>query len=538
MIRLNNEDFIKRAKLIHNKKYDYSKVIYVNRVEHVDIICPIHGTFKKKPTHHLRGQGCPRCSVERTANSQRKTLSQFVEESNKTHNNKYDYSKVNYINNRTKVQIICPLHGEFEQLPGNHLKGKGCKYCAPNKPMDTKIFIDKSKILFGDYYTYEKVLYVKSSEKVKITCQKHGDFDITPNNHLIKRQGCPRCNRVIDTTSFIEKSKKRFNKKFTYENTEYISMKNNCTINCEIHGDINVTPLYHLNSQFGCKKCSNSNSVSETELSDFLNENDVTHKIKDREILEGKELDIYIPKYNLAIELNGLYWHSSEFLDKNYHMNKTEKCLSKNINLIHIFEDEWVNKKDIIKSMIKHRLFLSEKKIFARKCEIKIVPKKEKRVFLNENHLQGDCPTTTDIGLYYKNNLISIMSFGRRGILKNKSIELIRFCNKLNTSVIGSFGRLLKFYIKQYKIDNIVSYCDRRWGEGDVYVKNGFKLVKNTVPNYFYIINKNRESRYKYQKHKLNIMGLGDCGTEEEIMNNNGYYRIYDSGNKKYELLI
>jgi len=536
MKKLSNDEFIIKSKKVHGNKYDYSIVDYVNGTSPITIICPIHGEFIKNGSHHLRGQGCPKCATNKTSNKQRKTKGDFVKESKLIHGDKYDYSKVKYVNYNTKVTITCQTHGDFNQTPGGHLSGRGCKYCSQNHPMNTRMFIEKSRFVFGDVYGYDKTDYTTSSKKVTITCPIHGDFRKSPNNHLIKKQGCPRCSKIIDTISFIEKSKSRFINNFNYDKTHYTSMDDECVVTCVTHGDIVVTPKYHINSSYGCKSCSNSNSKGEEEITNFLTILGVDYVSNDRSLLNGKELDIYIPEYNLAIEHNGLYWHSSEFLDKDYHLDKTINCIENKIKLIHIFEDEWLHKQEIVKSMIKHRLRLTDKTIFARKCDVRVVTKKEKKDFLNNNHLQGSCPTTYDVGLYYGGLLVSIMCFGKRDILKNKNMELIRFCNSLNTNVVGSFGKLFSFFKRSNTdIKEIISYCDRRWGEGGVYLENGFTFISDTIPNYCYIVNKSRESRYKYQKHKLLNMGLGVVSeTEEEIMLKNNFYRIYDCGNKKY----
>ena len=539
MIKLKKEEFIEKSIIKHGDKYIYKNVVYVDYTTKVDIICPIHGSFFKKPGHHLRGQGCPICARENKSKLQRNSLDSFIERSNKIHNNKYDYNKVIYKSLKHKVIITCPIHGDFDQTPGNHIKGKGCRYCTNTYKMTTSDFIKKSKLIFGDHYVYDKSVYTSSNEKIIITCPIHGDFVKTPNNHLIKKQGCVKClDRICDTESFISSSKLKFNSNFTYEKTVYNGMKNFCIVNCKEHGEIKVKPLYHLNSSYGCKKCSNSASSSQNEIVDFIKTFNLDLIENDRSTFGDSEIDIFIPSKKIGIEYNGLYWHSSEFKEKNYHLNKTIKANKNKINLIHIFEDEWVYKKNIVKSIITHKLGVTPEKIYSRKCDIRLVNKKEKRDFLNKNHIQGDCPTNINIGLYFNDELVSLMCFGFRSILKVSDMEMIRFCNKLNTNVIGSFSKLLKNFIKNNEPKKIISYCDKRWGDGGVYLKNGFKLIKDTIPNYFYIINKKRESRYKYQKHKLKSLGFNCIGTEEEIMKNNNYYRIYDCGNKKYELSL
>ena len=259
----------------------------------------------------------------------------------------------------------------------------------------------------------------------------------------------------------------------------------------------------------------------------------------DRKILNNKELDVYIPSHNLAIEHNGLYWHSELYYDKNYHLNKTIECQKKDIKLLHVFEDEWVDKGFIVKSIIKNQLGLIDNKIHGRKCSIKQITTEESRKFLNENHIQGYVNSSVKLGLYYNNELVSVMTFGSlRKALGSKSkegdYEMLRFCNKLNTNVIGGASKLFKYFINNYNFEKIISYSDRRYFDGSLYEKLGFNFVHNTEPNYYYINNGKRENRFKYRKDILVKEGHNPNKTEHEIMLDRGIYRIYDCGNKKW----
>ena len=192
MKKLTTEEFIAKAKKIHIEKYDYSKVEYVNSTTKVCIICPKHGEFWQTPAMHLYGEGCPKCKGDKNGNRHRKTLGNFIEAAKKIHTGKYDYSKVEYINTNTKVCIICPEHGEFWQTPHRHLAGDGCPICRPNKKLTTEEFIKKSRLVHGNKYDYTKSEYVNSRTKVEIICPKHGEFWQTPHSHICG-DGCPIC---------------------------------------------------------------------------------------------------------------------------------------------------------------------------------------------------------------------------------------------------------------------------------------------------------------------------------------------------------
>lgn len=260
-----------------------------------------------------------------------------------------------------------------------------------------------------------------------------------------------------------------------------------------------------------------------------------TIRRNDRTILsKHREIDIYLPEKRLAIEFDGLFWHSDKYKPITYHIDKTIECENKNIQLIHIFEDEWHDKQEIVKSRISG-LLGKNNRIFARKCIVKTVSNIETNKFLENNHIQGACSSKFKYGLYYDGELVSVMTFGKSRFKKNE-YEMIRFCNKLYTNIIGGASKLFKHFLKDHpEITNIVSYADRRWSIGNLYEKIGFTKVKTTEINYFYVNQFKRESRMKYQKHKLVAMGADPTKTEHEIMQSLKYYRIYDCGNIKFE---
>ena len=280
----------------------------------------------------------------------------------------------------------------------------------------------------------------------------------------------------------------------------------------------------------------------EIEIQKFIKTLLINCDFNNRTVLNGKELDIYFPDNCLAIEFNGLYWHSELFKDKNYHLNKTEQCEKQNIQLLHIFEDEWIYKQDIVKSIIKNKLGLNKNKIYARKCVIKeITDNHIVRDFLNKNHIQGFVGGKIKLGLFYENELVSLMTFGKKRIaLGSKSIsdeyELLRFCNKLNTTIIGGASKLFKHFIRNYNPNEIISFADRRYSNGNLYNQLGMKYVKKTSPNYFYVNRKTsfRNYRFKYRKDVLIRDGYDPSKTEHEIMLERGFYKIYDSGNLKF----
>ena len=478
------KDFILKATTIHNGKYNYSKVEYVDNHTKVCIICPEHGEFWQTPSSHLNGRGCPKC-----CHNIKMCKDDFVKKAIAYHGDKYDYSKVNYVNSKTKVCIICPEHGEFWQTPNNHLNTIGCPKCKNKirglkKRSNTFDFIAKSNLIFNNYYDYSKVNYVNNSIKVCIICPKHGEFWQTPSDHLI---GC------------------------------------------------------------GCPKCGVRISKSEDQIIEFIKNISIEELIQsDRTVLKPKELDIYIPSKKIAIEYDGLRWHSELFnIDAvNNQLSKTNECAEKGIRLIHIFEDEWLEKPQIVKSMLKNILGKTSSRLYARQCEVRDVDSRTAMQFLDDNHIQGRCKAKYHYGLYHKGELVSLMTFGKTRQQRkynedyDNTWELLRFCNKLDTSVVGGGSKLLKHFISEVKPHRIVTYADKRWSVGNLYERLGFAHTHDSKPNYFYVVGQHRENRFKYRKGELVRQGYDPNKSEHEIMLERGIPRIYDCGTMTFEMKL
>ena len=196
--RKTTEQFIADAVSVHGDKYDYSKVQYKGSKSKVEIVCKAHGSFWQEPTSHLSGIGCPKCGRINASNKNKLTNEEFIAKARKIHGDYYDYSKVNYINSKIKVCIICPIHGEFWQQANSHLNGEGCVKCSyiyrgKIQSISTDEFIKRAKEIHGDKYDYSKVNYISNNTKVCIVCPKHGEFWQTPSGHINSKQGCPKC---------------------------------------------------------------------------------------------------------------------------------------------------------------------------------------------------------------------------------------------------------------------------------------------------------------------------------------------------------
>ncbi len=548
MKKKTTNDFILSSKIKHADKYDYSLVDYTGNINKVKIICPEHGIFEQIARDHCKGQGCPKCAINIRKKELSLTKTEFINRSIITHKNKYDYSLVNYTSLKDNIKIICPIHSVFEQRPDVHYKGEGCKKCffdtkLVNDRLTKEEFADRVYNIHKDKYNYSLVNYINHKTKVKIICPIHGEFEQRPDVHF-RGGNCPKCNCNTKTTEkFINDGKITHNNKYDYINADYLTAFTKVKITCPTHGVFEQTPNNHLSKKQGCPKCAIKYNKSENEVKDFIKSLNVNIIENDKNILNGKELDIYIPSHNIAIEYDGLYWHNECHIDNDYHLNKTQLCEKQGIQLIHIFEDEWLFKQDIVKSRLMNILGLTSNKIYARKCLIKEVPSKECKEFLLNNHIQGSVNSSVRLGLYLDDELVSLMTFGKPRIaLGSKSTEntyeLVRFCNKLNTSVVGGADKLLKHFIKTYNPKQIISYADRRWSQGGLYDKLGFIFIHNSKPNYYYINGLKRQYRFGFRKSILVKQGYDLNKTAKQIMLDRGIYRIYDCGTKRYELIF
>ena len=256
-----------------------------------------------------------------------------------------------------------------------------------------------------------------------------------------------------------------------------------------------------------------------------------------RQLIKPYELDIVIPSKKIAIEFNGLFYHNEQYLNNSfYHLTKTELCEKAGYKLIHIFEHEWDFQQEIVKEKLKAILGIDQEKIYARKCIVKEIETKDKNEFLNKHHLQGEDKSKIKLGLFHNNELVACMTFGRPRFNQHFNWELIRYATSKH--VIGGAGKLLSYFRKKYS-GTIITYADRRFSQGNMYQKLGFKLIKTSEPNYWWVKNNEILSRYQTQKHNLKdiLKDKFDINkTETENMIDNGYFQIFDCGNFVYSL--
>lgn len=412
------------------------------------------------------------------------------------------------------------------------------------------------------------------SEAIKTKISESHKSHTTKQNTLHRQKRDETCIEKYGTTDpmklqkFIEKRKQTCIKKYGVEyacqspetrkkissnhykrmsgdinNQTTLETMNNTMSLREISKSLNVSPSV-ISSRF--KKLSiplklHQYSLPEKEIKDFLEKE---QKVKDIIVgfpLKGKKhIDMFLPEYNLGIEVDGVYWHSEKRggKDREYHSEKTNECIKRGIQLIHIWDIEWNLKTNIVKSKLTNILGNSNR-IFARNTKISRITSKEEFLFLEENHLQGGVYGKECYGLIYDNEIVSIMSFTKNRFSKSNEWELLRYCNKNYKTVVGGASKLFKHFILIHNPLKIISFSDRKWATGGLYKILDFKFEKNTSPNYWYFHENNTNkifSRQKFQKHKLEkILPIyEEKHSEWDNMLKNGYDRIWDCGSQKW----
>jgi len=310
--KLTQKEVLERFKKVHGDEYDYSQVDYFGTKTKIQIICKknSHGVFTQIPSNHFKGVGCPKCGQIMAAAKQTKSTEDFIKKAKEVHPDaKYDYSKVEYKGSHKNIIIVCPLHGDFEQQPTNHLQGSRCMKCSIDVRVGTRTlnideFIERSKIIHNNLYGYEKVVYVNNSTEVVISCPIHGDFQQTPQSHLVG-SGCNDCGilrsreaKLKTQEQFIKEANIKHGRIYKYDNVDYKTTNKKVSITCTIHGYFQQTPSAHLVGQ-GCPKCKNKN---EGRLAIILNEIGVVHR---NYRINNRFFDFYLPNYNLIIERDG-----------------------------------------------------------------------------------------------------------------------------------------------------------------------------------------------------------------------------------------
>ncbi len=385
---------------------------------------------------------------------------------------------------------------------------------------------------------------IKSRIDIMYSC---GHVDSCTASSLLYRDNKSKCIVCYPNTHYKQKTPEQFNSEVRLLYPElavtgtYINSLERVPVKHSVCGhEWEIIPNHFLSKGIGknCPKCFPSHtSQGERELAEWLRKYTKV-QVNNRSLLKnGLELDIYLPEHKLAIEYNGEYWHSDLYKPKSYHLDKTIAAEQQGIRLVHIFAHEWETKQDIVKSRLLSMLGRCYS-LGARKTIVKEIP--YPKLFLQENHIQGAANSSINLGLFLEDMMVATMTFSRPRFSSDYDYELVRYCSLTTINIIGGASKLLKYFLKNYNNPSVISYADRRWSQGRLYEQLGFALKSTSTPGYFYMSNsKEIIKRYSAQKHKLKDLFpeyFDDNKSEQEIMQDAGYFRVYDCGNLVYSL--
>jgi hypothetical protein len=583
-----------RVRHIHGNSYDLSLIKSVSVKDNIKLKCAQHGVFYivlGDVLYHNRG--CQQCATDKIKLA---NLHSFVERSSIIHSSKYDYSEV-VDTHKPKVTIICPTHGRFKQKTNDHLKGHGCRKCVDSKCSNKQIIwlehimatddIDIQHAYSGGEYLIPNTRYKADGycSETNTIYEFYGDVfhgnlnNIDPNkqchpfNNLTAQQLYDHtCNREQQLLNFgynvISIWESDFDKlntthttnlggmfkpyahtspsdvlstlHITLQDKQFKGFKHKHNFNCLTCGNNFISTLTQrkqANTKYnsvGCPACNKSkpNTIILNEILDCLSHNEV--------VIKGNTL---ITESVVVILVN-----TDKPLERTYLIDIKKHFTGK--RTFFIFVDEWVSNKQLVKLKLNHYMNNNTCiRIHGRRCVIEQIQPKQKSQFLIQNHIQGNDKAQQCYGAFHNNELVSVMTFTKPRVAlgyKNKvrstydrMWELSRFATDNKYRVPGIASKLLKrFILDNPQCNQIFSYADKRWSDGNLYTKLGFTLMANNSPDYFYVINNKRKHRWNYRKDMLKktLPNYDPNLTEHQNMVNHGFWRVWDLGTLKYQI--
>jgi hypothetical protein len=505
-----------------------------------------------------------------------KTLSSVVAAFPQHIQDRYDFSNATYKGALIPISgIVCYKHGPFQQYAAQLRKdGAGCPECGgeqrvKSRRMDPDEFLERAAKVHGSTYDYSKTQYVNMTTKVTVTCREHGDFQIRPLKLVHAGQGCPQCGNLrkgptpqshinAATTKkatfrakFVARARKVHGDLYDYSNHGYVSGRDKVTIGCARHGEFRQAVYHHLSGQ-GCPRCGQK-SAPEDAIAAYLARFTAVIQ-RDRTLIAPKEIDIYLPEHNLAIEYCGMYWHShsdrdDEKKNKLKHAEKHRLCAEKGIRLITLYETEWLERPATVKRMLRNAVGATRGKLMARKCTMAKPTVQEARAFYEKYHPQGGPGTGEHYGLYYKGKLVACMRFtfggnDRGSSAKTRQWTLSRYATRL--PVAGAASKLFKAFLAEHSPPSVKSFSDNRWFNGAMYEQLGFDLEADVPPDYQvwsqrlglrpkpHYQRRLLPARIRDHEAKIAFDPEKDTRTEAEVTYLMGARRIYDCGKKRW----
>lgn len=492
-------------------RYDFSRAAYYGALERITgIVCAQHGEFSQYPAQlRKNGSGCPACGAEVRASKKRAPAALVLRQAAERHNNFYRYDKAVYVNNATKFTVSCPIHGDFSITPNNHLNGRGCPECGALKR------------------GYRK--------DVGGAARKTADTKIA---------------RFAE--QFLADAARVHGDAYDYSQARYQGQQTKLTIVCREHGSFRQTAEHHIKRAQGCPECSRHRSKGEAHLAAFAR---IFAQIEERnrKVIAPKELDIYAPGAGVAIEYCGEYWHAASSIeeerkDRTRHLDKHRACEAVNIRLLTVYESEWLSRPFAIKRLIRNALGKARGRVMARKCELETVGNAEAAAFFERYHPQGGSGWGVTYGLRYRGKLVACMRFtfgaNDRGAGAERVWTLTRYATRIGVS--GGASRLFSAFVQEHEPPAVKSFSDNRYFTGAMYEKLGFALEEDMDPDYqVYHPKLGLMPKAMWQRSKLpaRIREIGsseefnpatDTRSERDMTYLLGAQRMFDCGKKRW----
>lgn len=566
--RLTFEDFTTRAAAKHGNKYTYKSLgVSKSGASTVHAVCPRHGEFEQLTDVHLSGSGCKKCANEAAGARSRFSEDQWLARFKEVWGDTYTYGKFSTRNRgiksdgKVEVEVICAEHGVEIKAAERHSAGDGCSKCGDKttanfiQSSDSEI-LAAAKEAHGEKYTYGRIYFdgelgsPKRKRVMEITCPTHGTFIQGVKFH-IKGQGCRACGITsrVDAARYtledvVARAKEVHGEFFKHGELTPTGATGlaRIVVICPTHGEFSQIVSAHLAGS-GCPRCYTKISKPNLEMQAYLESLGVTVELEHKLVVGRKYYaDLYIPEAKLAIEHLGLFWHSSKYKSSGELLERQKAFESAGYKFIAIYEDEWRDKRAIVENTLKAKLGLVSEKVYARKCKVMRLNTTETRKFLMENHIQGFA-VGDSFGLLHNEKLVACAVFSnnlsdRWKAASDTAYELVRYASAC--SVVGGLSKLLAAFKLEFpSVRSITSFSDKRLHAGATYAKLGFRELYTLRPDYTYLVKRNRRHKSGFQKSKI-LKSFPEVvpGTEKEMTESLGIYRVYDTGKVKWELCL
>ena len=559
--RLTLQEFVDRIHARYSN-FTFSRVSgeFKGQKSRAYLNCPKHGEFECMPigTRHVV---CPGCKSEEVRGEGLATLKAKCYE---LFGGRIKIVEDTYIKSNAKVDIICDTHGRSTIGAGTILfnsEGRtqyGCKKCADEGTGSSRMlpfteFVRQMQEKHGkDVVEYLAEGYTGVNGNITYICPTHGKVTASAFHHSKAKLPCKFCSADgrfersrIPFSQFLENARTIHGDRYDYIEDSYIAMSERVGIVCKVHGKFSQLASDHITSQAGCPRCAATISKGEVELKEFLESAglDVTHQFR---YSGRREFDVLVDSHNIAVEYDGVLWHSTKYRDRETQLLKARHAAELGVSLIRIFEDEWKNRQDQVKSLLLSRFGIHNgERVFARKCEVREIENYHAKQFLERHHIQGWCHSGSSFGLFHKDVCVAVMVFksnlSGRYVAGDGEFELARYAT--SGIVVGGAGKLLKHFIKARNPKKIVSFSEKRLFSGKLYEALGFSRDADIAPSYTYC-NQGKVVRYHksgFQRARLRERFpdvYDESLTEEEICAAAGYYRCYDDGKARWVLSL